>query len=201
MGLPMQTGSVTGVAPVSILPGSIRRLGLGRDWPFLHGAVRFAPRSAMIRRFRRDTLCLLAAGAVVSLLIAAQPSMADTAPSNLGAGQTIDRSIALDGIAALWGCPSERQEIESIPGVEGRSILTYRFPVLRLEGQFVDSLSPTGYQTRLFDIVAFHFAHDGSLIFMEQIEPGNRPIAVGGDLAGFRILPGAGHVRPPNCMD
>ncbi|KAB2874911.1 MAG: hypothetical protein F9K43_03565 [Bauldia sp.] len=134
-----------------------------------------------------------------ALLVVPEPLMAQSSPPDLGAGRTLDRGITLAAITALWGCPSERQEIAGIPGVEGRSILTYRFPENRLEGWFADNLSPSGFQTRRFDIVAFHFALDGSLIFMEQIDPGNMPIAIGGDLDRIRVLPGAGHVRGPNC--
>jgi len=127
-------------------------------------------------------------------------SSSSRAPDNLGVGRTIDESVTLTEIQALWGNPTRRENIAPIPGAPGRVILTYAFPEARLEARMADMSAAAGYQTRKFDVIRFHFETSGSLIFMEQGSKTNLPEAIGGDIESVKILPGEGHyLESPRC--
>lgn len=118
------------------------------------------------------------------------------APPDLGAGQQLKPTVKLDDVIALWGCATERKEVPDIPGAEGRTILSYRFPTKRLIGLYEDGSEPT---PRPMSALAFHFDKKGSLIFFEELEEGNLPIAIGGNLVGVEVKPGPGHFRGAGC--
>lgn len=119
------------------------------------------------------------------------------AAADLGAGATIGRDTTEAAIAALWPCPTETQAVAALPGIPGRTILTYRFPEARLEGHFETPGETPAW--RRFAGVHFHFDGDGRLIFMEEAEGTDLPVAVGGNLLELRVHRGRGHRRDPAC--
>ncbi len=144
---------------------------------------------------------VLCAGLSLMLL---EPAMAEQprklAPSDLGAGKTIDQSITLEAIESLWGCPTNRKNVEPIPGDPGRIVVVYEFPEKRLLADFSDTpaIQPNLADQRGVSAVEFHFNLDGSLIFATEWSPLR---AVGGDLVKIHIVKGRGHYLPGSCGD